>query len=110
MSATIGLDGWTRLVDREVNESRRAGQRRTPVIKLRSEHFALQPPTLPVCEICILNLQLCERRFFTTRISSIERRHFAHEDADGPTIANDVMHRYQHHVLLCAEPQQTHTQ
>src|SRR6185503_14123286 len=108
MSATMGLDGWTRFVDRQVNESRRAVQLVMPVIKLRSEHIALQPVALPVCKVSVLNRQLFERRLFTTHISAVERSYFAHEDTDGPTITDDVMHHHQRHVLVFAQPQQTH--
>ena len=63
ISATISLNGWTRFVDREIDHSRSVGQLRPPVIKLRGQHFALQPVTLPVRKVRILNRQLFQRRF-----------------------------------------------
>src|SRR6185503_5400302 len=80
MSAAECLNRRARFVDRQVNESRRAGQLVTPVIKLRSKHIALQPVALPVCEVGILNRQLFERRLFAAHISGIERGHFANQD------------------------------
>src|SRR6476659_4190444 len=110
ISTTIGLNRWTWFVERQVDDSGSLRQLRAPVIKLCGEHFTLQPTALPVREVRILDRQLCQRRFFTTHISAVERRYFTHQDTDGPAIADDVMHRHQSHVLLGTETHQAHTQ
>src|SRR5262249_52605672 len=103
ISTTIGLDWWTWFVERQLDHSGSVSQLRAPVIKLCGEHFALQPTALPVREVSILKRQLCQRRFFTTHISAVERRHFTHQDTDGPAITDDVMHRHQCHVFFFTE-------
>src|SRR5215216_859488 len=110
MRPTVGLNGWTWFVERQLDDSGSVSQLRAPVIKLCGEYFTLQPTALPVREVRILKRQLCQRRFFTTHISAVERRHFTHQDTDGPAIADDVMHRHQCHVLLCAQTHQAHSQ
>src|SRR5215213_504758 len=102
-SATIGLDGWTRFVERQVDYSGSIRQLCAPVIKLCGKHFTLQPTALPVREVRILKRQLLQRRCFTTHISAVERRHFTHQHPDGPAIADDVMHRYCRHVFFFTE-------
>src|SRR6187200_1649022 len=98
MRPTEGLNRWTRLVERQLNDGGSVGQFHAPVIKLTVEHFPLQPAALPAREVRILDRQLFQWRLVATHISRVERRYFTNQNADGPAITDDVMHRYDRYV------------
>src|SRR6185369_13604307 len=66
-----------------------------------------QPASLPRCIVGVLNRQQRERSFLRLTICVVECTQLAHDDLHRPTVADDVMHRYQEHVLFIGEPNQS---
>src|SRR5690242_17287551 len=78
-----------------------------PVLQLRLEHFALQPLALPHSVVCILNRQLRQRGFTAGAVRVIEHAQLAHEDAHGPRVSDDVVHRQKQDVVVSIHSKQT---
>src|SRR5262249_26020560 len=99
MRAAEGLDAGPGSVGGEI-EGRCAGEVVFPIAKLSFELSGVQPLALPEGEVCIVEGQRRERIGSIERKSLIERAELPDEDADGPPVGDDVMHREEEDVIL----------
>ena len=94
------LDGWTRTVGRQVEESGRARQLAFPVIELTGDGLAFQPLRLPRGIVRVLDRQLGQRRRLAGRKGVVERGEFADEYTARPTINGNVMRGDQEQMIV----------
>src|SRR5215217_803701 len=80
-----------------------------PVCELRLDLDAFQPFTLPESEVGVLNRQLSEVRGTARSMSVVELSQLLEENAHGPAIRYDVVHRNDQIVFLIRETQQART-
>src|ERR1044072_9248630 len=90
---TISLDQRAWLVRGQLDNGRGLGSMLSPVIELRLEYIALQPVPLPGGEICVLYRKSGKPERFVAGKCGIQCREFANQDAERPSIRNNVMHR-----------------
>ena len=76
------------------------------MVELARQRLALQPRVLPMGVIAIGDGQVCEGRFRTKRFCPVKSCDIAHEDVDGPTVADDVVDVEEQPMSLVVETQQ----
>ena len=94
------LDGGTRTVGRQVEDSGRARQLAFPVIELTGDGLAFQPVRLPRGIVRVLDGQLGQRRRLAGRKGAVERGQFADEYTARPTINGNVMGGDQEQMIV----------
>ena len=62
--------------------------------------LAAQSLTLPLGIVRVLNLQLFEGVLLASTTRDVPRNQLFHEDAQRPSVRNDVVHRHREHMLL----------
>ncbi len=95
-----------RPVGRQLQEVRSAGQPLPPEGELGLQGLAAEPAPLPDREVGVLDRQRRQRMGEAGCEHPIERRELADQDADGPAVGDDMVHREEHQVLSGAEAQQ----
>lgn len=71
----------------------------TPVAELGVEQLSGEPLALPGSKVGILDREFRERRRQALSKGPIEVGEFADQDADGPAVADDVVHGDQQEVI-----------
>ncbi len=93
-------DRLPRVVGRQLQDRRHAGQPAAPPAELRLQTRAGQPAALPDGEIRILDGQLRQRARLAGEKRRIERSDLTHQHAHRPAVAHDVMHHENEQVLV----------
>ena len=102
-ASAIRLNRRTRPVERQIDDIRRTAKRSTPVCELPVQHAGRQHLPLPVRVVGVLNRQIGERRFAAGGKRVVQCRELAAEDAQGPPVGDDVMHRDEQQVARSAD-------
>src|SRR6185369_11041012 len=103
------LHRGTRVVHRQLQRTR-SSQLFAPVPELSLQHLTLKPFALPHCIVAILDRQFRKPRLLLLTVAAIQRRQFANQYPDGPSITNDVMHRQQRHMFVRCHSQERRTE
>jgi hypothetical protein len=93
-------------VERQLDHRRGAGQALLPVRHLGRQDLALQPLALPDREIGILQGQSRQWRRPAGPEGLVENRDLAHEDAERPGVAHDVVQGVEDEVVLAFKADQ----
>src|SRR5688500_20334657 len=78
----------------------------SPVLHLPVQLLALQPPPLPLGEICVLDRQFLKRCTPARDSHLIKHAQFILQHTLRPTITDDVMRRHAQHVFVDSQPHQ----
>ncbi|KYF88473.1 hypothetical protein BE20_22845 [Sorangium cellulosum] len=109
-SGVAALD--PRLVGRQLEQRRRAGQVAAPELGLGLELARGEPATLPDRVVDVLDRQRRERIGLAASQGAIERGQLAEQDPHGPAVGGDVMHHQMQDVVVGGQPheQRAHRQ
>ncbi len=95
-----------RMVRGDLQQRRGAPQLFLPVAELRFQALAAEPVALPHGEVRVLHRQLRQRRGLAPAEGAVEGGRFPHQHAPAPSVADDVVHRQQQHVVVVGQAQQ----
>src|SRR5581483_455569 len=104
------LNRWPGTVGWQVDAVRSAGQGLAPVGKLALQLTAEQSFTLPRCKISVLKRDLRKLGRPMLHFRGVARAKFVQENADRPSIEDDVMYVYQEDVVRFVEADQHRSQ
>jgi hypothetical protein len=87
-------------------QHRRIAQLVAPVGELRFQPVAGEPLALPHGEVGVLDGEVVQRRLLPARVRLVQGAQLAQQHADGPRVADDVVHGQEEDVLLRRKPEQ----
>src|SRR5580765_3087757 len=82
-------------VERQIKRSRSAIELLLPICYFWSDTLAFKDPTLPACIVGVLNGKRRKGGRMVVHDRFIAKRHLPQEQDLGPSITDDMMHRYQ---------------
>src|SRR5712691_2603797 len=109
MPARPGGGLFARMIGRQLDGTRRAGQVILPISKLLFKDLATQPAALPHRVIRILQGQFCELRGRIRHGSGVESSQIVKENSQRPPIRNGMMHCDYEYMPRFAQSQQLAT-
>ncbi len=104
--AAVVLQRWTRAVGGQFQQRRGTLQMLAPEAQLALQQRAFEPATLPLGVVGVLDRQRRQRIGLAQSEGGIQGAEFAHQQAHGPAIGDDVVHGEQQTMLMRVQAQQ----
>jgi hypothetical protein len=104
--ALVGLEVGSGAICGQLEQGRGAMELAFPEVDLVLEDVSLEIGALPVCEVGVLDGERRERGVFSLREGLVEESELPGEDADGPSVGDDVVQAEQEDVVVGSEPEE----
>ncbi|MNH16143.1 hypothetical protein D3C79_757730 [compost metagenome] len=110
LGATMAGQGRTRQHAWQLQQAAVLTQVAQPEVQLRLERRLAQLTALPLGEVGVLQLWLCQRRVLAVAEGAVQGDQLAGEDPHRPAIEGDVVQGQPQHVFVVRQPHQAGTQ